>query len=478
MFRILSAAVFLFLSASLQSDAYHNIPGFFGERAAGLGGAYTAVSDDVAGAFYNPGGLAFVQNTYYSVNASSYRTISEKHSNLFGPGQNYKRVSRNYMPNFIGFVRNVGKLSFGFTLANPVNENFDQSDRIVLPLYRRNLTQMAVSVSQENFRLQAGPSIAYALTDKLGIGLTTYYMYDSAKTVSSSNMSEVSGNVITLMDQERRRTSGIIPILGLQYMLNEKLSFGASMKKTMVTGGNISTRSNVTVAGRSGGPSSITSQAGSQMGAIIVGTDPILTNPSTYKVPEVTETRFGTSFFASKRLMISGDLIHTSGYKLAQSNFMYDPSRKMAVFGDPYSNSLKQMQTLNYAVGVEFYATESIVLRFGHFSNLANSEKINWLNAAAEAAVIQATSNRGAPATSITLPLDSSTAITLPQKREQHISLKGYTFGIGFETAKNSFSIIVSAQSGRGIATIDRNQLPTVSTYNDVTFYVSGGTKN
>ncbi|HMY65370.1 MAG TPA: hypothetical protein PL163_01885, partial [Leptospiraceae bacterium] len=189
-------------------------------------------------------------------------------------------------------------------------------------------------------------------------------------------------------------------------------------------------------------------------------------------------TRFGTSFFASKRLMISGDLIHTSGYKLAQSNFTYDPTRRAAVFGDPYSNSLKQMQTLNYAFGIEFYATESIVLRFGHFSNLANTEKISWLNAAAEAAIIQATSNRGAPATSITLPIDGSTGYTLPQKREQHISLKGYTFGIGFETAKNSFSIIVSAQAGRGIATIDRNQLPTVSTYNDVTFYVSGGTKN
>ncbi|HNF26159.1 MAG TPA: transporter, Ompp1/FadL/TodX family protein, partial [Leptospiraceae bacterium] len=39
------------------SDAYHNINGFFGERAAGLGGAYTAVSDDPSGAFYNPAGL-------------------------------------------------------------------------------------------------------------------------------------------------------------------------------------------------------------------------------------------------------------------------------------------------------------------------------------------------------------------------------------------------------------------------------------
>ncbi|MBL0264307.1 MAG: hypothetical protein IPQ05_10590 [Leptospiraceae bacterium] len=130
--KYLVRSLFFLVSISISADTFQNINGFFGERAAGMGGAYSAISDDVSGTYYNPGGTAFAQNSYYSINASSYNQIKVNHKNLFGPGQNYRRNSRNYLPNFIGFIKKDGKWTYGFSVLNPINQSFDQSDRITL----------------------------------------------------------------------------------------------------------------------------------------------------------------------------------------------------------------------------------------------------------------------------------------------------------------------------------------------------------
>ena len=66
---------------------------------------------------------------------------------------------------------------------------------------------------------------------------------------------------------------------------------------------------------------------------------------------------------------------------------------------------------------------------------------------------------------------------TLPEKRNQYINLTGYSFGIGLENARNSISLTVIIQNGKGIATIDRNQLPTTSVHRENTIYLSGSTR-
>ena len=142
--KSIKLSVFLFLLNifSISADSFQNVNGFFGERAAGMGGAYSAISDDVSGTYYNPAGIAFAQNSYYSINASSYNETTVDHKNLFGPGQNYSRQSRNYLPNFIGFIKKSGKWTYGFSVLNPINKSFDQSDRITLPLYRRKFSSV------------------------------------------------------------------------------------------------------------------------------------------------------------------------------------------------------------------------------------------------------------------------------------------------------------------------------------------------
>jgi long-chain fatty acid transport protein len=456
---------------SLNADTFQNVNGFFGERAAGMGGAYSAISDDVSGTYYNPGGISFAQNSYYSINASSYNQIKVNHKNLFGPGQNYTRNSRNYLPNFIGFIKKDGKLTYGFSVLNPINQSFDQSDRITLPIYRRNLSQLDISFTEENFRLLAGPSVSYLLTDKLGIGLTTYYMYDSNRTIVNSNENQFNENVTTVTEQNRRRTSGIIPVLGIQYMLTEKFSLGLSMRRIYVTGGNVSYRTNVTTAGRTGGPSSITIQSTEEGGGKADTFNLTLLSPSTYQIPQTTEIRFGGAFFINRKFTVSADTIYTSGYWMKIANNTYDTRTGSIGLSDPYANDLRRNQTLNYSVGLEYFIMDNLVIRLGHFTNRSNNEKTSWGEAAWFASYRQI--NRA----STDITLRDNLTYKIPEKREQYINLMGYSIGIGLENARNSISLTLMIQNGKGLGTIDRNQLPSTSIYRESTAYLSGSTR-
>lgn len=456
---------------SISADSFQNINGFFGERAAGLAGAYSAISDDVSGTYYNPGGVAFAQNSYYSINASSYNQVKVNHKNLFGPGQNYNRTSRNYLPNFIGFIRKEGRLTYGFSVLTAVNQSFDQSDRITLPIYRRNLSQLDISFTEEKFRLYAGPSVAYAITEKLGIGFTGYYMYDSDRMIQTQNENQFNDNVTSLTIQNRRRTSGIMPILGLQYMLTEKLSIGASVRRIFVTGGNVSYRTNVTTAGKTGGPSSVVIQSTQNGGAMVDGFNPIILSPSSYQVPQTTEARFGWAYFVNRKFTFSSDIIYTSGYSMNIANNTYNTRTGTIGVADPYDNDLKRNHTVNYSFGFEYFVLDNLVIRLGHFTNRSNNDKVNWTEAAWYAAYRQLNQ------ASTDVTLRNNLSYTLPEKREEYINLLGYTLGVGLETARNSFSLTLVIQGGKGLGTIDRNQLPSTSIYRESTAYLSGSTR-
>ncbi len=473
MIRIHLVLVFIicFTALPILGDNFQNINGFFGERATGLAGSYTAISDDVSGTYYNPAGLAFSQNSYYSINASSYNEVKVNHKNLFGPGQNYNRTSRNYLPNFIGFTRKDGRFTYGFSVLTAVNQSFDQSDRITLPIYRRNLSQLDISYTEEKFRLYAGPSVAFALTEKFSIGLTTYYMYDSNRKIVNQNENQFNENVTTVTEQNRRRTSGLMPVLGFQYMLTEKLSLGLSIRRIFVTGGNVSYRTNVTTAGRTGGPSSIVIQSTENGGAKVDGFNPVLLSPSSYQVPQTTEVRFGWAYFINRKFTLASDIIYTSGYAIQIADNSYNTRTGTFTISDPYQNDLKRNHTVNYSICLEYFIFDNFVIRLGHFTNRSNNDKVNWTEAAWYAAYRQL--NQANTDVSIRNYFNYS----MPEKREEYINLLGYTLGFGVETARNSFSISIMIQGGKGIGTIDRNQLPSTSTYRESTAYLSGSTR-
>ncbi|MCB1141394.1 MAG: hypothetical protein H7A24_14705 [Leptospiraceae bacterium] len=470
LFLIIFTIYFLSI-LKIFADDYHNIQNFYGARATGMGGAYSAISDDTSGAFYNPAGLSFISENHYSINVSSYRTNEQEFRDLFGPGQNYNRISRNYLPNFVGFSRKLGKWNLTVTMLNPVNESFDQTNRITNPIYRRNLSQLDINYNRESFQLLVGPSLAYQFTDRFSIGLTSYYLYDSNKVTYSQKENQYNNNVTVVQDLERRRTSGVLPILGIQIMPFDIISIGASIKQTYVTGGSISSTTNVTSAGRTGGPSSLISQGSENLVAFGADGLPSIQGGMVKGIPQTYEARGGIALFPTRRITITGDMIYTSGYKLFYNRNSLDLQSMNYTYRDPYMNQYERNHTLNFAGGIEFYITDYIVIRLGGYSNKSNNRRVSWW----QGALLSQLNNNQGPNSN--LNITQNIQYELPSYREIHANMKGYTFGLGFETSSATFSISIAHQAGNGIGFVDKYQLPTQAVLKDTMIFLSGGSK-
>jgi len=96
----------IFSIQEVEADqVFQNIHSFLGERASGMGGAYTAVSDDATGTYYNPGGLGFANKSSFTASSSGYQKGYDNYTNADGTGRDYIRKSSSYFPNFLGYVK-------------------------------------------------------------------------------------------------------------------------------------------------------------------------------------------------------------------------------------------------------------------------------------------------------------------------------------------------------------------------------------
>ena len=97
-------------SVGLHTSDYNYYNDIVGDRATGMGGAYTAISDDPSGAWYNPAGLVFSMDNQISLSVNSYQdkglTI-ERAIESGGRLYPYKQNISNFYPSFFGVVQSL-----------------------------------------------------------------------------------------------------------------------------------------------------------------------------------------------------------------------------------------------------------------------------------------------------------------------------------------------------------------------------------
>ena len=204
----ISPILYLLTVSFLSADSYHNINGFFGEKAAGLGGAYTAISDDPSGAYYNPAGLTFAYDNSISLSASNVTRTNKEYENVIGPGQGYTRNSQNYIPNFFGIVKEYGKYKIGFSIVNTLNETFNRADQVVNPIYYPQVNSLRSYNIESANQIQTGISIARAITDKLSVGATLYYTYDTSNATNTALVQFANKGFNSITGTDNRKTMG------------------------------------------------------------------------------------------------------------------------------------------------------------------------------------------------------------------------------------------------------------------------------
>lgn len=118
------AAMLLTLwSATSRADLFHYSNLIVGQKALGFGGAFTALSDDTSGLYYNPGGLALQTSTELSGSINTFYLKKNTFENVFGEKQ-FSESARGSVSSFFGLSKKVslpllGTWQVGLAFINP-----------------------------------------------------------------------------------------------------------------------------------------------------------------------------------------------------------------------------------------------------------------------------------------------------------------------------------------------------------------------
>lgn len=353
----------LLSTVSASADDYHYINLFVGDRASGLGGAYSAIADGPEGAYYNPAGLAFSPSVYVSVstNAVQFKQLSYKDiwSGLSEAPIDYTRNSFSYVPSFFGTVQRSGKSGFALTLATIENDSFDQRDKISLWEPGLEANQLVnVGFVQNNTNQELGLSWGMLLGESFSLGWGGFLGYRETKTITS-NVQQVEGYAFFQSETSyyRRQRFSLRPSLGVQWIPSKTVSLGLSgtVNLPFLAFDTFETISMAMAAD------------GWDAGSTVIGTDIqvqdntslmyTILNSGLFASTSVN-SNLGFAWFVSPSLLVSADAV------------VYFPLNSPIDW-------LQRVFTWNAALGLEWYISPNFPLRVGLFTNNANTPSLS-----------------------------------------------------------------------------------------------------
>lgn len=223
----------LFPSA-LMAEIYHYKNTFVGGRAATMGGAFKAISDDASGAYYNPSGLVYAVSSSVSGSANAFDIQSSTYKQTLGT-EDWERKTSSLEPNFFGLVKKNDRSAFAFSyVLSDINKERQSQIYRNLDVGDDAIDTYALNLDIEDSIFYLGPSYAYSLSDKLSLGVSLYYQQrrffrsqnqyirfdDQSEEVSYSHV--------------RIKEKGIRAILGVMYEPRDRWSLGVTLSKSEV----------------------------------------------------------------------------------------------------------------------------------------------------------------------------------------------------------------------------------------------------
>ena len=226
---ILSFVVFLFLLCPNRDShaAYSNYNSILiGERAAGMGGAFTALSDDASAcSFYNPAAIARMEGASLSATANVYAKFDTSfgdQSELSSAPLRLNQGSIVPIPASSGSVYTFRNFAAGISIIFPDTE-----------LYAGEIRSTSDSTSTLNLRDQSlwvGGSLALNLTDQDAIGLSIYYTSRTFTRTLIDRIDPGTGDPNVTTEESFFSNNSLIYILGYWRELNPNWSLGASVR--------------------------------------------------------------------------------------------------------------------------------------------------------------------------------------------------------------------------------------------------------
>jgi long-chain fatty acid transport protein len=349
-------AAFLILAcllnvATARADEFHYNNMLIGERAAGMGGAFTALASDTSGMYYNPAGLVHAHAKSLSASVNAYYSLSKKYSGVIAGAD----LNRNYsaiVPNFFGVQQPVGPVSLGFSYAVPEHafENMDETftDLPTTPETRQHygdpnlrIARYVLNLNTEDSINEFGPSVAVKVSDTMSLGLTLYvhkrdYLFIENELLRLSNGRDQWTNVYVKI-----REWGTRPILGFLWKPSEQFSFGAALSRTFVIQSDVAYQG--TYHSTLEDPSVLDDQR--------------VTSSEKQQYP--WQCRLGVAYRINPAWLVSGDVALYPGFSY-----------------DTLGTRVERESVVNLALGTEYSLGKDWIFRGGVFTNRSNSPDI------------------------------------------------------------------------------------------------------
>ena len=367
-FSIISASFLACVfTTSARADIFHYNNVLVGERAIGLGGAYTAVADDASGVYYNPAGIAFAQSNDISGSGNAYYKKSLSYEDVLGSQDYVEEASGTFSP-FLGILNKLDRFLPGlvgaFAMYTSDTELLNQNDRWPVvgvatsttqatALYGFHRTvQLRTSTSHmalaAGYRMSGRLSVGFGLRSTMVDELSQDFQQSALWTVDIASEKIVKTETKYNNNRSSLKATGVEPSFGAQMALGQAFTVGISMRKGAFLSQEYTQAADtltVTKEDATGVTAATVPSATTETPSVA---DTKVSNPLGSLPGEV---RVGAAWFASPRLLVAGDLSY------------YDPATNGKI------SYFKRQAVLNYAIGTEYYVTPSIAVRAGGFTN-------------------------------------------------------------------------------------------------------------
>lgn len=340
--RMLIGMLLFLVPGAARADEFHYNNFLIGDRATGMGGAYTAVADDPSGLYYNPAGIVYSTGRNLSASLNAYYNTFKKYDNVIG-GKGWNRKSTSLLPNFFGIVQPLGSFKFGFSYAVPdsIKEDQDQTWYGKFPtVHGVDAVKYTINFNNEDNTYLFGPSIAKEISGNFSAGFTLYLYHRSAQSINNQHILLQDGRYEWTNQYIEKVERGFKPILGCMFTPVEKLALGLSVGRTFIYGYSMNSQ-----------------EIFKDANALTANDFTITYGSDTTARDRPWEIRFGAAYFPSSSLILSFD---TAYYTKVS-----DPAN-----GDKVS-------VLNAAVGTEYFLNRSWALRGGLYTNIANTPELD-----------------------------------------------------------------------------------------------------
>jgi long-chain fatty acid transport protein len=338
------------LSASVSwAQNYQPFP--VGERASGMGGAYTALANDEAGAFYNPAGPAFTSKNSLSVATSFYGVVMGSNRNSLGPGNDFEYATLNLVPTTASSLWHLGEstpegpapLVLAINVFTPITFQLDDRSDV-------RGGEVTLFQSEQDKTLLIGPSLSYRYSPRLAVGAALYgSLHSFAQRLDLTDVTarEAGGaDFVQLFLSREERNLGLLAQVGARYELTDRIFLGASLRSpTLHVSGTGKLYQRLASAG--GDP---------QVPSILSRTTDVETK-------RLLPLRLGVggAYVVPGQLAVSADVVLHA--PIAYDSILSD---------DPaLGESVDYAPVVNGALGFEYFVTPTVPLRVGLFTDLS-----------------------------------------------------------------------------------------------------------